>query len=51
MPRPQDVTITIDGDPWRTVGGRADVVGMPTIFHPFIDIPMHLIEAPRIRNE
>jgi hypothetical protein len=40
---------TISCNPSRAIGRCASVARVPTVLHPFVDVAMDLIEAPRIR--
>jgi hypothetical protein len=44
-----DPEFTVSGCPCRAVGGRPDIIVMPTILRPLVHIAMELIEAPWIR--
>ena len=41
----------VTGGPGATVGGRADIIGMPAVLDPLVDIAMRVIHAERIGRE
>src|SRR5690606_28457849 len=44
----QHSDLAIFTEPGATIGGRAGVIGMPTIFYPLPHIAVHIVKAERV---